>query len=189
MNKIFAVWCKVELTKKPAWLDDFRLKYDLPYEYHVTLKQPCYIEENDFKKVKLIMDNLFIKYLKTKNITLNFTKLELDSDLDDSFIYILSEKNQELERIQKIIVKELKDYSEYEQTKNREYEENFRPHITIARKLDNVRFKQAQSELKNDYMCTGIIKEVILSCVKEVSIKESMDPKNRVVYKLERNED
>lgn len=43
--KIFAVYSGLKLSKRPEWLDDFRKKYDDPYEYHIILKQPSYIKK------------------------------------------------------------------------------------------------------------------------------------------------
>ena len=55
-------YAKVELTKKPNWLDDFRSKYDEPYEYHVTLKQPCVIEEDLIPEIKAKLNTFFWRH-------------------------------------------------------------------------------------------------------------------------------
>ncbi len=51
-KKIFHIAAELDLTKKPDWLDDFRVKYDKPYPNHITLKTNTFFDSNDFKNLK-----------------------------------------------------------------------------------------------------------------------------------------
>ena len=65
-----------------------------------------------------------------------------------------------------------------------EYENNFNPHITIARDLDSKTLSKAIFEMKDDFACEGIIEEIVLVVVNKKSVKESLDPKNLTIYHL-----
>ena len=54
MKKIYAVWAKINLIKKPDWLSKYRKKYNNLYPFHVTLKQPCFIDNKKFNEIKNI---------------------------------------------------------------------------------------------------------------------------------------
>src|SRR3989338_214271 len=155
--KIFAVYAKVELTKKPNWLDVFRIKYDKPYEYHVTLKQPCVVDETLVPVLKNKLRNLFFN-LKIPNhkILLTFDSINLPEDvLDDACIMINATKSDQIRELQKNILSILSNYNQYLDIKYKAYEENFNPHITISRDLNKQTYKKAITELKEDYICEG----------------------------------
>jgi hypothetical protein len=59
--KIFAVYSDVKLTRKPAWLDAFRARFDELYEYHITLKQPCFIQDEQIPGLKGKLKDFFAK--------------------------------------------------------------------------------------------------------------------------------
>lgn len=59
--KIFAIYPRLNLTQKPTWFDGFRLKYDEPYELHITLIQPRYIDEQMVDGLRLRVSN-FLNY-------------------------------------------------------------------------------------------------------------------------------
>lgn len=188
MKKIFAVYCVVKLNNQPEWLDDFRKKYDEAYDFHITLKQPAYIEENQLSEIKKKLNGILNDFAKNKHkIILTFDKLlldESDNTEKSGYIYLFSENNGSIDDLQLKIRAELKDYSEYCNPKSLDYEYDFKPHITIARGLTNKRFKEAVAEVKNDYTCGGEITEVILSCVKEISVEEAHNHNNLTIYKL-----
>ncbi len=188
IKKIYAVYCIVKLTKQPNWLDDFRKKYDEAYDFHITLKQAAYIEESHFSEIKEMLDGILNEFVKTKRkITLTFDKLLLDEGEkkeESGYIYLFSENNDLIDDLQTKIRNELIDYSDYLNPKSIDYEYDFKPHITIARGLVGDRFNEAVAELKKDYKCEGEITEVILSCVKEISVGEAHNPNNLTEYKI-----
>jgi len=188
MTKIYAVYSIVKLTEQPQWLNDFRKKYDEAYDLHVTLKQPAYIEENQLNEIKRILNDILVEFKNNNDkIKLIFDNLKLDKVDDNNKtgnIYIFSSNNSPLNNLQKKIRDELKKYSEYLNPKFEEFEYDFRPHITIARELNNTKLEKALTIIKNEFVCEGEVTEIILSCVNEISVKEAHDPNNLTKYTL-----
>ncbi|MFZ2523318.1 MAG: 2'-5' RNA ligase family protein [Minisyncoccia bacterium] len=184
--KIFVVYAKVKLTKKPEWLDGFRSKYDKPYEYHITLKQPCVLEDAEVPEVKAKLSSLFSSLKISENkIILTFNSLKVYSELpENTCIMINSESNAELNELQKSILSALGEYKKYFKEKYKKYEEPFIPHITIGRVLDEKAYAEASEVLKQDYTCEGVVSEVVLAVVQNNTVDEVNDPNNQTVYKL-----
>lgn len=183
MKKIYAVYCIVKLTKQPEWLDNFRKKYDEAYDFHITLKQAAYIEDWQISDIRKILDGILTNFEKDKNnIELKFENLVLDEK--GGYIYLFANSNQIIDNLQKKIRNSLKIYSRYINPKSIKYEYNFKPHITIARDLNKQRFAEAKSVMGQDYMCEGRVVEIVLSCVKEISVEEAHNPENLTNYKI-----
>lgn len=186
MKKIYAIWCKVNLTKKPDWLDAFRKKYNYLYEFHITLKQPCFIDESDLPEIKSIVSEVISEFNQlvgepNHKIDVEFEKIV--ADLEDKSIMILAKENKMLMDLQYKIRTTLKVYSNYRKPILKLYETNFKPHLTIAMGLTN-KFDQAVLYVGKDTKCVGEITEIILSCVKEDTSKEAKNPKNLSIFKL-----
>ena len=183
MKKIYALYCIVRLTKKPEWLDDFREKYDKAYDFHLTLKQAAYIDDCQIRDIRKILDGIFADFKKDKNnIGMTFDNLVLDNE--EGYIYLFADSNQMLDNLQRKVRNALKEYSEYVNPESSKYEYDFKPHITIARELNDDKFKEAVTEIENDYVCKGEITEIVLSCIKEISVEEAHNPDNLIRYKL-----
>lgn len=183
--KIFAVYARVELIKKPDWLDDFRARYDEPVEYHVTLKQPVFIEEDKVQDVKNKLEKFFSSLeIYNHEILLTFDSLQISLYTPDICIMINASNIDEILKLQRDILSTLKEYNQYCEIKRKAYEENFKPHITIAQKLDEQKYLNAKKELEQDYTCKGIIKEIVLAVVNNPTPEEGGDPKNQTIYKL-----
>lgn len=183
--KIFVVYAKVELTQKPSWLDAFRIKYDKPYEYHITLKQPCVIEEDQVNDIKNKLNNLFSN-LKIPNqaISLTFDSLNIPEHTSDICIMIKATNTDQIDKLQHDVVSTLFEYNQYLKTEYKQYEENFEPHITIARNLDETSYSLAAKELEQDYICQGFVNEIVLAVVENPIASEVNDPKNQTVFLL-----
>ena len=182
--KIFVVYAKIELIQKPNWLDAFRAKYDEPFEYHITLKQPCVVENDQVPDIKNKLDDLFLN-LKIPNqvIYLVFDSLGIDDTVDgDICIMINATDSSEIHSLQRKILLALSGFNQYLKPKTKEYEENFQPHITIASNLDKQSYSLASKELKRDYICQGIVKEIVLAVVDNANATEASNPKNQTVY-------
>ena len=78
----------------------------------------------------------------------------------------------------------LKEFSNYVKPKYKNYEENFVPHITIARGLSENDEMEALTYLTKDYACEAVVESAILSIVKENTPEESKNILNQTVYKL-----
>ena len=184
--KVFAVYAKVELTKKPDWLDNFRRKYDEPYEYHITLKQPCIIEDGFVPEIKNKLNRLFSD-LKNPNhkMVLTFDSLNIPMAAQyDICIMINATKVDEIKELQKCILSALCEYSSYLDIKYKAYEENFQPHITIGRNLNEQSFLSASKDLKQDFACEGAVTEIVLGVVENDTATEASDPNNQTVFYL-----
>lgn len=180
--KIFYISARVELTKKPEWLDGFREKYDKPYKYHVTLKQPCNIEDDKVEEVKV----KFEKLLHAKNqspITLKFDELFSDKSPSGNCIMINS-NDSGLNNFHTEIRETLRGYENYLKPMYEQFEKNFQPHITIARELDENSLAQALREIQDDYYCEGIISELVFLVVSEKNVEQANDPSNQTIYQL-----
>jgi len=183
--KNFVVYAKVELTKKPIWLDSFRLKYDKPHPYHVTLKPSCLIEEGNLPDIKNKLQVLFSNLkIPGGKISLKFNSLNIHRQVDGNVIMIDADKNETIDKIQKSILQTLNAYQNYRKEKYRSYAENFQPHITIGRELSPEICAQAEKELAQDYSCEGEIKEIVLVVVDNPVVEEANNPKNQTIYNL-----
>ena len=176
--KIFAVYSKLNFIKKPYWLDAFRNKYNYPYTYHVTLKQPTYIQEDEIADVKNILSSVFseLKFPEHK-IDIVFDKLVVDTP-----IMIEATEKGAIGELQDKIVKALASYNNFVKPESKDWETNFKPHITITDDLDNERLEQAKHDLGKDVRCEATIEEIVLSIVQNMTSGE--DSKEKTIYKL-----
>ena len=183
--KTFAIYTIVNIKRKPKWLDAFRAKYDDPYEFHVTLKQPSFIENESLSELK---DKVikFFKEKQIKKIKVNFSKVILDEPASDSegTIMIGATEKKALSKLQKDLVSYLKNYNAYCDPQSKAWEENFVPHITIGRDLQKQRFNQAVSELPEKVIVQTVIDEIVLAIVPNDNPEERINPKNLTVFYL-----
>lgn len=181
---IFAVYARVELEEKPSWLDDFRAKYNLPFhEDHVTLKQACFIEEDQVAD----MEEKLAAFLKGHSVpghsfTLTFDRLNLDEK--DGCIMINMPPTPALSHLQKGIMSALASYRNYCLKESEEWETNFAPHLTIARDLTVERFREAVASLGEDVCCVGKARELVLAILKADADGKPMEVQERIVYKI-----
>jgi 2'-5' RNA ligase len=178
--KIFAVTAELELDET-TWLAAFRAKYDEPYKPHITLKQPCFVDEHDVPEVKSLLGD-FVGTLATPDhrIAVLFDKL-----VHGEFtIMIDATERVQLDQLQADVLRVLEPYRNFVKPKYEGYEQNFHPHITIARNLDEATRKQAVQEIPDDYSITGSIREITLGVVKEISPAESANPDNLTLFHL-----
>ena len=183
--KMFAILTNLKLTKKPEWLDEFREKYDKPYEFHNTLKQPRFIKEEDVPELKKRLQEFF-ENLHTPNhkIELIFDEIVAGKDEEGTTIMLRAKNPVELITLQQKLRDFLVEYTNYVKPKYQSYEENFDPHITIARNISETQLKEANEYLKNDFTCEGVVEEIFLHVVNEDTPEESRNPENRTIYKL-----
>ena len=50
--KLLFLTLEFELEEKPKWLDEFRIEYDKPFNFHITLKYPTLIKNKDLPKIR-----------------------------------------------------------------------------------------------------------------------------------------
>ena len=150
--KIFAVYSRLNFIKKPEWLDGFRNKYNYPYTYHVTLKQPTYIQEEEIVNIKNILASLFseLKFPEHK-IDIVFDKVIIDTP-----IMIVATDKEKVAILQGMIVKALESYNNLVKPESKEWEDDFKPHITIIDDLYAEKLEQAKLDIKEEVRCEFI---------------------------------
>lgn len=180
--KIVSVYAHIKLLQKPGWLENFRKKYNNPFDYHVTLKQMFFVNESELADIHHRLRDLFrTRPVPGHSITLTFDTLRADKD--DGSILIMAQANDEILRLQKMVISKLSDYTRYYSAELKQYENHFEPHLTIAFDLGD-RFDSALSDIHHDIECVGEVKKILLSCVNEISLKETTNPKNLTVFRL-----
>ncbi len=186
--KRFAIYSKVDLLEKPVWLDAFYKKYSPTSSgYHVTLKQSCYIHEEDISNVKARLVALCNSGpVPDHEIILNFNDLVLDEGEGGELktIMINAEYQPSIHKLQKDILKALSNYREYVHPESEAWEESFKPHITIASDINRTQYEYALKELGNNYACTGVMKDISLIIVEKMVPAEADKIKNQTIYRL-----
>ena len=84
-----------------------------------------------------------------------------------------------------MVVSELRVFGETLKPYYNDFENNFKPHITIARKLSNGVFQIAKNKLKEQIYCMAKITKLALMVVDENhTIDDFLNPKNTTYYDL-----
>ncbi len=184
--KIFVVTADIQLINEPSWLQDFRRRYDDDYPYHVTLKLPTSIEDEQVPDIKQKLDNLLSTVqVPGHSVTLEFNKLVFGPDAPGGACIMIDAAGDEIiYNLQKKIVSALSDYKQYYKEKYKGYEEDFRPHITIARNLDQPSYERAKQDLLINYKCRGKVSKLILTVVDNFGPEEANDPERQTIYQL-----
>ena len=183
--KIFALYTNLNLIEKPVWLDEFRSKFDEPWDFHITLKQPCYIAEEDIPKMKSLLDSFLASgHQWDASTPVILDALRYDTDEDGTVIMLDMQNAGALQEFQKKLCSVLGTYSQYVKPYYQGYEEDFRPHITIGRDLLGDRYAEAMKYLENGCYCEGIIDQLGMTMVNNMSVGEATNPANQTFYKL-----
>ncbi len=183
--KIFAIYTKLVLIIKPDWLDEFREQYHQPWDWHVTLKQPCFIEEDKVDRVRRKVDDFFSNLvIEGHKIELTFDELVSDEGKNGAVVMVASRNAQRLMELQKNLCAVLYEYQNYVEPEFQGYEKHFNPHITIGDHLSGERYAESLEYLKNGCWCEGVINEVILSIVNDRSLDEAKRESNMTAYSL-----
>jgi len=184
--RIFAVYSSLHLDRKPAWLDDFRARYDEPYEYHITLKQPCYVHDEMIPEIKNVLQVFMAtKEIPHHRIDLKFERLSLKPNAPKGgCIMIDALENPILMDLQLGMRKALSAYQNYLTPESSQWERDFTPHITIARHLSPERFEEAKRDLQEDLSCSGWINEAYLQVLDAKNAEEAKKLDNRTIFLL-----
>jgi 2'-5' RNA ligase len=184
--RIFGLFADVTFTQKPAWLDDFRARYDEPYNYHLTLKQPCYIQKEKIPELKGEVQEFFsTQEIQGHRIDLVFDRLFIRPESPKgAYIMILAQENPVLMKFQRHLREALAQYQNYLTPESSQWERDFKPQITIARHLSPEQLKDARRDLHEDYRCVGSINEVYLQVVEEKNVGEANRQDNRTIFLL-----
>src|SRR3989344_892483 len=163
--KIFALYIKIKLTKKPEWFDGFLNKYFEPVDLHVTLIQPRYVDEKQIydleSRITETIKNISISEIDKK---LLFDKLVIEKESDGKYVFMLNAReNNFLTNFQKELILALRDHDLY---------------------VDDANKEDAEKYFTLDYELEGLMGELVLPIVKDTSIEERTDINNLRVFKL-----
>jgi len=184
--KIFAIYLRLNLIQRPLWFEDFRLKYDEPFDLHVTLIQPRYVNEQQVDDLKSKITQFLDEHkLISEDKVVEFNKLVYDQEQDGTYtLMLLAEKADKLSELQKGLRELLKEFAEYVDKVTIEYEENFRPHITIGRNIKTDSLRDAKLYFESSFLVKGILTDLVLPVVKDTSIEERKNPNNLTILDL-----
>ncbi|MDA2936218.1 2'-5' RNA ligase family protein [Patescibacteria group bacterium AH-259-L05] len=180
-GNFFNIRADFDLNVKPPWLDDFRSKYDLPHDYHITFKTTTKFKSEDFENL-----NTELKIISKSHrpFIVVFDELFISSTSSGWCMMIKAQYNQELFDLQKEVAEKFSKYGDHTTKERESFEKNFDPHVTIARHLTPEQLRKAKRELKKDLMCEALINSLTLATVKEDTFEEWSNPANRIFYKL-----
>lgn len=185
--KIFAIYGQLELVDPPAWLADFRARFDKPYPFHLTFKQPCWVPEDEIPALKEVVAETVKKLnLTTDTIHVRFNRLMLNppESVDDGYIMLRAEDRPELHHLQQTFVAATGQYHNYTKPELAGYEQAYEPHITIGRKLDPSAYQAALADIPEHFELIGIIPAIVLAIVPEDTPEHADEPANRTVFLL-----
>jgi 2'-5' RNA ligase len=185
--KTFAIFANIKLSKKPDWLDDFRVRLNQKFEYHVTLIQPRIINEDEVSLLKQKLGDFFDKLPVPEHmVQLTFNSLYIDEQAEGgACIMINASNNSEINSLQKTLLMALGDYTQFVTEVSKSYEQNFHPHLTIAQNLSLEQNIEEVYQLDTfDCSVEGKIVEIVLTVVDHATSVEADDPKNQTTYKL-----
>ena len=152
---------------------------------HVTLKQPCVIEDKEVDILKQKVAQFFSEFLVNGYvINVNFDEIVTGKSDSGSIIMVGAREPLELAELQHNLCAYLSDYNNYLNPETRAYEEIFWPHITIAYDLPEETLQEALGLLKDGCELSAEISEAILFVVAENTPEEARDPNNKTIYKF-----
>ena len=180
--KVFHLTLEFDLEEKPEWIDSFRQKYGEPYSYHITLKYPTLIKEVDLPKLTKEVQSLAEV---TKVLVAEFDKYFFDKTKNGNLIMVSAKHNEDLIRLQKLVMDRLSAYGKTKKPHYKDFEINFKPHIALARKLSDKNFLEARNQLKKQIYCKATITKLALTTVNEgYSSEDVVSPKNSLYFYL-----
>jgi len=183
--KIFALYVKINLTKKPEWFEEFLNRYFEPVDLHITLIQPRYINEKQIDDLESKVAQVMEMNIMEGDKKVVFNDLIIDKETDGKYTFMLNCRDSGfLANFQKELRSALKDYCAYVDDTTKEYEANFKPHITIAIDLDNRAKEEAERYFISDYRFEGLLGELVLSVVKDKSLEERNNANNIKIFKF-----
>lgn len=179
--KVFGLGLFFDLIDEPSWLRIFRKKYDDPIGYHISLKLPTYIKNNNLPKLEEISRNTAGT---SKIFNVEFNKYFFNKTSTGNLIMISARENSELSNLQKEIVKKTKDFGKTIKPYYEEFENNFHPHITIARKLNDDKFSEAKSKLEKPISLHTRIDKLRLHMMNKVSDADELEDESVIFYEF-----
>ena len=142
---VFAIAADVSLEYNPDWLDSFRAKYDKPFPYHITLKQPTIASAHQINSVVRILTSLS-NSTQIPNHEFRLTFSHISTDAADGSIIIWCKEDRLFSSFQKKLIERLKIYNNFVETAGADWENHFKPHLTIAHDLNALQLQTASQD-------------------------------------------
>ena len=179
--KVFWITLDFDLKKKPLWLDSFRKLYDEPYDYHITLKYTTLIENKETAKLKretqVIAD-------ESNPLVVEFNDYFFNKTSTGNLIMIAARHNENLFVLQEKVVTRLKKFGETIKPYYQGFEDNFQPHITIARKLSDKKMLAAKDQLREPILCQTKITQLSLKIMDQTDLNAPNKLNETLHYKF-----
>ncbi len=114
-----------------------------------------------------------------------FDRTEIEEEEGTLLFMWFIDQNKSIINLQKSLVEELKDFNHYCSEATREYESNFRPHITVADRIPID--ERVENLLAMDVECVGQLTDLVLPVVKDMSVEESENVKNFTLFNFKKS--
>lgn len=184
--KIFALYLRVNLAKKPQWFDAFREKNNGWFELHITLIQPRFVNDEEIPELKEKIQAILgrIKLIESDK-TIMFDKPVFEELPDSNYLFMwFAKENIAITALQNELVGALSSYDNYCEEVTKRYEADFKPHITVVESIDAKQKIETEQKLLTDNACEGIVVDLALVIVKDRSKEERENPNNFTMYAL-----
>lgn len=179
--KYFHLSLGFRIKDRPKWLEEFRKEYDKPYPYHVTLKNETELKEGDIQALKKKVAEI-LKGYNSKDLDLVFDRVNVNETSKGHCIMVAACDGGQVKKLQAEIVSKLNVFGDISSEDHKRFEENFDPHITIARHLTDRQLLQAEKDLPNKVRFEIEPEKLVLSIVNEPVIEERLKEKNRSYF-------
>lgn len=179
--KIFAVYSTLTILEQPTWLEDFKKRFHCPWDWHVTLKQPCFIEEEE---VQIVKDRLadFVQQKQMLRQKLCFDEVYSSAEGTNHTIMLRMSHHPALHLFQKHLCEYLSDFTRYVSPEMKNYEEHFSPHVTIGETTTEEEYKDAMDYLSSEVRCVSVTDTLVLSVVSDMSFEATLEPNTKIHF-------
>lgn len=162
-NNIFAVYFEIELLKKPSSFDLYFSKYNPPHtDIHITLIQPRVISESQVASVFALVKKFSTSnQITTADKVFETKECLVDQELQDKNTVMFSIESDGMSKFQSALRTLFSDGFTYKDIKNKNYEYNFVPHITLGSDIPNEEVVTIKQDLEEGGL-KGIIKNITL---------------------------
>lgn len=177
---IFAIITDLHIINLPSWYKEFTNKYLSRPIPHITLIQPRYIEEKaEHELIKKLTHDLkkYQKFLSLKIQAKGFIPF------DEHTGFMIQTPHKHILNLQKTIRKMIPKELELYFPPGIEYEQNFRPHLTMADLIPENEFTDIVKKYNLEELHFDVeVHSILFTLTKDFSNEENMSEENH--YKI-----